>query len=90
VLEHLKAIERQTGVTPQALLNAPRLPTGCEELWSVFCDIHNRRGEGPLSYVEIDAYQRVANRKIAPWELEAIQKADDAYLAQVAARTPKQ
>lgn len=92
VLEHLQAIERQTGVTPQVLLDAPALPEGCEELWRIFAELHACRGNtgfGPsrITYADIDAFERVSGVKLQAWEREAIRRADQAYLEQVAERT---
>jgi hypothetical protein len=86
VLEHLLAAERQTGRTPQMLLDAPPCPAGCEELWRIFGELHSCRGNngfGPvrLTYTDIDAFQRVSGVKLQAWELEAIRRADAAFLA---------
>jgi hypothetical protein len=91
VLDHLRAIEEQTGQTPQMLLDAPHLPAGCEELWRVFSELHSCRGNsgfGPLriTYADIDAFQRVSGVMLQPWELDAIRRADAAYLTQWAER----
>jgi hypothetical protein len=85
LLEHLKAAERASGKTPEFLLKAPALPKGCEELWRIFSELHACRGStgfGPMriTYVDLDAYQRVTGKRLQPWELAAIRKADAAYL----------
>lgn len=94
MLEHLQAIERQTGRTPQMLLDAPRLPEGCEELWRIFTELHSCRGNagmGPqrITYSDIDAFQRVTGTVLQPWEREAIHKADAAYLTDWAERNAR-
>lgn len=93
VLEHLQALERKTGKTPQALLDAPVLPEACVELWDIFKELHACRGStgfGPacISYGDIDAFQRVTGVTLQPWELEAIRRADMAYLEAHAERQP--
>lgn len=85
VLEHLQAMERQTGVTPQMLLDAPPLPAGCEELWRIFSELHSCRGEGlngsqRITYADIHAFEQVNGLKLRAWELDAIRRADAAYL----------
>lgn len=85
VREHLEAIQRQTGFTPDALAFAPSLPDGLEPLWHDFSALHNGRGSngfGPsqITFSEIDAYQRVIGIRFAPWQLDAIRRADAAYL----------
>ena len=84
-IEHLRAVEERTGITPKALRDAPQCPKGCEELWRVFNELHSCRGSngwGPnrITYGDIDAFQRVTGIRLKSWELEAIRKADRAYL----------
>lgn len=91
MLEHLQAMERQTGKTPQVLLDAPPLPEGCEDLWSIFNELHSCRGETlngyqRITYADIDAFQRVESVKLQQWEREAIRKADRAFREDWAAR----
>jgi hypothetical protein len=85
LIDHLRAVEEKTGRTPQALLDAPSLPEGCEELWRVFGELHSCRtsnGFGPnrITYTDVDAFQRVTCIRLKPWELDAIRRADRAYL----------
>lgn len=94
MIDHLLSVERQTGKTPQMLADAPTLPCGCEELWSIFCELSACRGSngfGPsrITFVDIDAYQRVTGTKLLPWEMKAIRKADDAFLRDQSARQPR-
>lgn len=91
VIEHLRAVEEKTGVTPKALRDAPQLPEGCEELWRVFGELHACRtsnGWGPnrITYTDVDAFQRVSGITLKGWELDAIRRADRAYLAELASR----
>lgn len=93
-VEHYKAIERMTGKPHPRLADAPRLPEGCEALWTWFNELHGSRGSngfGPsrISFVDIDAWQRVTGLRLAPWELDAIRRADNAYLADHASRQKK-
>lgn len=86
MLDHLLAAERQTGQTPKMLLDRPRCPEGCEPLWQAFKELHATRGNngfGPnrITFGEIDAYQRVTGTVMKPWEIEAIRRADRAYIA---------
>lgn len=88
LLDHLLAAERQTGVKPQILVDAPTLPDGCGELWHIFNELHScrRYAMGPLriGFIDIDAYQRVTGLRLASWERDAIRRADLAYLARKA------
>lgn len=87
MLEHLISVERQTGRTPQMLLDAPPLPNGCEELWRIFTELDACRGEtlnGPqrITYADLQAFQIVTGTVLQPWERNAIRMADAAYLDQ--------
>jgi hypothetical protein len=94
LIEHLRSAERQTGRTPEALLAAPPCPQGCEDLWRIFNELHSCRGSsgfGPLriGYADLDSFQRVTGTTLAPWEIDAIRRADRAYLEDWAERQPK-
>jgi hypothetical protein len=86
LLDHLLATERQTGKRPQILLDAPKLPDGCEDLWAIFNELHGCRGSngfGPsrITFVDIDAWQRITGVRLLPWEVDAIRRADKAFLS---------
>jgi hypothetical protein len=92
--EHLVSAWERSGVQPDRLRNAPKLPTGAESLWRDFLALHGCRGSsgmGPLriSWADLDAYQRVQGIRLAPWEVEAIRRADNAYLRHHAASAKK-
>lgn len=91
VLEHLQAVQQQTGQVPQMLLDAPPLPEGCEDLWGIFRELHSCRGAGVsapqrITYLDLYAFQRVSGLNLQGWELEAIRQADAAFLSDWAAR----
>jgi hypothetical protein len=87
--EHLMSYARQTGKAHPKILAAATLPKGCEQLWADFVHLHQRRGSagfGPslITDVQIDAWQRVNRRRLSHWQIRAIFRADDAYIASVA------
>lgn len=87
--EHLESYERQTGQIHPRLAEAPMLPPGCEQLWRDFMDLHGARGFtgfGParITFVDLDAYQRVQGVRLSPWQIDAIRRADNAYLTHYA------
>lgn len=82
----MEAVERMTGQTPQRLIDALPVPVGCIQLWADFLDMHGCRGSngfGPsrITFMDIDAWQRVNGARLTAWELESIRRADNAYLA---------
>lgn len=83
--EHLEAYEQHTGMKHPQLLDAPELPGGLEMLWADFVDLHISRGStglGParITYLDIDAFQRVRNVRLLSWQIDAIQRADTEYM----------
>jgi hypothetical protein len=83
--------QRQTGQTHPLLRDAPRIPDGCEQLWTDFLEMHACRGStgmGParITFLDIDAWQRVNRTQLPAWQIDAIRGADDAYMAQAAKR----
>lgn len=78
-------IYERTGKLPKRLAEAPALPDGCEALWLDFADLHASRGStgfGParITFMDLHAWQQVNGRVLSGWQLEAIRRADNAYL----------
>ncbi len=87
--EHLTSLYRQTGVMPDELANAPQLPDGLDYLWRDFLELHSSRTPGfsapnRITFADIDAYQRVSGVTFEGWEVEAIRRADTAFLKHMA------
>ncbi len=88
--EHLASYRERNGKDHPMLADAPVFPAGLELLWSQFLDLHVSRGStgfGParITFVDIDAWQRVTGSRLEAWEIGAIRKADDAYMRTVSA-----
>lgn len=84
--EHLANLERITGKTPQRLLDAVTLPDGLFQLWIDFLELHGSRtgtGFGPsrITFADIDAWQRIRGVSLNGWHIDAIRRADDAFMA---------
>jgi hypothetical protein len=67
------------------LVDAPPMPSGCEDVWRIFNELHACRGSsgfGPsrISFIEMDAYSRLKGIRLAPWEIECVQRADLAFI----------
>lgn len=85
-MDHLASAWERSGKEPRRLVEAQELPAGLELLWDDFLELHSARGStgfGParITFVDIDAWQRVNGVTLRPWQIEAIRRADNAYLA---------
>jgi hypothetical protein len=90
----MMAHERITGEVHDFMESAPVLPTGLVPLWNDFIGLHNSRGSGMagparITFADLDAWQRVTGSRLQAWEIAAIHKADNAYLAQAAKAVAK-
>lgn len=73
------------------LADAPCLPASCRQLWADFLDLAGSRvvtsaGPARISYSDIDAWQRVNGIRFAAWEIDAIRRADSAFIEQTMKR----
>lgn len=76
--------ERQSGI--EAELALPPFPEALRYLWVVFIRIRSRiNGNGMvparITLQDLDAFNRLSAMRLAPWEVEIIEKLDDALLA---------
>jgi hypothetical protein len=65
-------------------LDPPTLPQEALFLWGFFIELHNTRGGGmgpaPITFSEIEAWQRLTRRQLPAWQIEAIKRMDAAFL----------
>ena len=65
-------------------LDGPDLPDELAFLWGYFTELHETRsggmGPGPISYSEIDAWQRLTGRELPIWQVKAIKRMDRAFM----------
>ncbi len=92
--EHYQGLAERTGRSFAEIANLPEVPPGCEWLWRDFSALSAARGStgfGPsrISWAEIDAYQRMRGLRFEQWELDAITRADMAFVAEASKRKPK-
>lgn len=83
--EHLMAAWQRTGRQPAKLANAPAMPIGCGRLWADFLELSHCRGSTqtgamPITFADLDAWQRVRGVRLEAWEVDAIRRADMAFL----------
>lgn len=88
--EHLLQVCKQTGKTPEELgfilPEPPEPPTEGLHLWHWFLELSGARtsngfGPNPISWNEIDAFNRLNGLRLTPWEAETLRRMDMAYLA---------
>jgi hypothetical protein len=84
-LRLLTEIRQQTGVVAPELQNMPELPRGTEHIWSWYCELDSKRQAGmnvnALSWSDIRAYFDLKRIHPSTWELQALVRLDDAFLA---------
>jgi len=81
----MEAVARATGQTPPELIPLP-IPPGCEAVWSVFLDLHNRWGNhgmgvSSIGLADIVAWQALMDVRLTPWEIDTLLHLDSAALA---------
>jgi len=81
---HLESIERQTGVKPEQLESLP-FPETLEFNWLDFLELNRARTSNgytanPISYTELDAWNRLTNKNITAQEINIIKQLDDVFL----------
>lgn len=86
------AVWARSGKEPAALADRPRLPEGLDPLWRDFSELHDSRGSngfGPMriTFGDIHAWQAVKGVTLEAWEVEAVRRADNAFLASYAAQS---
>ena len=67
-----------------ALENGPECPEEGAHLWEWFAELNKRRvstgfGIAPISFGEIESWQRLRRLELDPWELEGLLELDDIY-----------
>jgi hypothetical protein len=77
-------VEEQTGRTPLPLIG-PEFPDEVLHVWSAFLLLNQSRSQGfngplPITYQEIDAWLRLTNNRLFPWEIEVVKKLDAVYM----------
>jgi hypothetical protein len=77
----------------RAELIGPLAPPHTEHGWWLFLDLHTTRGVSmvgllPITYQEIDAYQRLTRHRLTPLDVLLIREADAAFLEEMRLRQP--
>lgn len=82
--QHLEQVRRVTGKTPPELHEAP-IPVAGERVFSIFRRLSLRRpsggmGASAIPWEAIQAFQGLTGVILAPWEVEAVERLDMAFL----------
>lgn len=65
----------------EAELEVPPMPLSLGYLMEAFNRLRRRQpGDRPLGWTDIDAFCRRAGLRLAPWEVELVERLDDAWL----------
>lgn len=85
--DHLAVVAKATGQKLDE--NAPRLPREMRYLWRSFLQLHRARGSNgwgpnPIAWSEIDAFCRLTESTLDPWEVEALCALDEAFMESAA------
>jgi hypothetical protein len=67
-------------------LCGPPFPKELAYIWKIFVRLSTRRGSNgfgglPIGWSDIDAFCRLSQTKLHPWEIEIIEDLDALYLA---------
>jgi hypothetical protein len=81
----LENVQRQTGITPQELLDIPEIPQSMVSIWTHFINLHNTRttgmsGANAITYSDILAYFTLLQEQPEIWEINTIRRLDTAVL----------
>lgn len=92
-MQTLLDIQKQTGVIAKELSDLPCLPMETSHIWRWFTDLNKRRQSSmsiaPLAWSDIDGYFRRRRIDPMPWEMDAIDRLEDCYLAAMDAKNDK-
>lgn len=81
-----ESVHMQSGRWPEAIPEPPDIPPALEPLWLWFWQLRAAApsagfGPAPLSFGEIDAWQRVTINTLEPWQVDMLLVMDAAFLA---------
>jgi hypothetical protein len=83
--KHLEEYEEMTGLTHPKMQDRPVLPRDAVPTWRAFQSLSHRRSYGmggpmPITWLDLDAYQRVTGESLRPWQIGAIEHLDGVFL----------
>jgi hypothetical protein len=82
MVAHWKA----TGRKPKPLAEQGECPEGFDRLWAWFTRLSWRRGRGfgpmPITYADLDAFQRNEGIVLTPWQLHTLEHLDAIWMSE--------
>ena len=81
----LESVWRQTGRKPKELEELKEMPEAFAPLWEDFINLNNTRtsngfGANAISYAEIQAYYKLNQIYVQPWEIQVLRYFDNIVL----------
>ena len=81
---HLEALQRNTGVTPEQLISVP-FPETLEFIWRDFLELNDARTSNgytvnPISFTELDAWNRLMNKQVTAQEISIMKQLDAVFM----------
>ena len=81
----LESEERQPGVTPEQLEPVP-FPETLEYVWRDFLELNDARTSNgytvnPISYLELDAWNRLMNKQVTAQEISIMKQLDSVFMS---------
>ena len=65
----LDRVAKQTGKDISKLYDLPEIAPEALYLFGYFCEV---KGEGPLTYMEVEAWARLSGRRLTPGEVDIL------------------
>lgn len=86
---HLESAARAGQVDARLAESRLELPMPVREIYHTFLDLSATRHDGaPISYLELEAWERRHGVRLSPWEADMVMAMDQAALAAVPQQGP--
>lgn len=84
---HFEQVQKSTG-RPVPELDGPEFPEEGRHWWSMFMELSRARssngfGPNPISYIEIDAWRRLTDVDLSPFDVKMIRMLDDLWITTI-------
>lgn len=87
VSDHMAVVNSYPGKASAAAAEAPPFPEPLKYLWGAYQELAAARQSGmglsPIGFGDIDAYARLCDMRLEPWEVRVIRRVDVAFITTV-------